>query len=160
MKKEHSIRAAFVTIVAVIMLLPFAVYQDNSSTYVSEQTRGKTLELIIENDAGDVIDPSFSYIYIDDKVFVQFDGLIDATEILGLDEDYTLADDIETLLEIDGEWLLVDDKGGIDQIVAYLSKYASTSTPITSDSAPLEYLISDNFEQIFYNIIDERIIKG
>ncbi len=161
MKKKRSIIVVTIAAILVVLILSFCCSkQSNLSSTAPEKYHGEVMELLIENDAGDVIDPTVSFIRDNDQLFIQFDGLIDATEVLGLDENYDLADDFDILLEIDGEWLLIDNNDQNNYIINTLTSYAIDRTPLSNDFYPEEYLQYDNFEEIFYNMINERIIES
>lgn len=175
--KKKILPAVLITLVALALIIAFLIPHDKSESSKEISYSGQTLELLIENSGGDIIDPIFSYIEHDNIIYMQFDGLIDSAEILGLDEIegkteeelVKLDEFFEILSRFDGEWISFEKPSGFDAKILKLSQYAKTSTGLPSDFFPENYTPYEDFEisydmekfsELFYNIINERVIEG
>ena len=175
--KKKILPAVLVTLVAVALIIAFLIPCDKSKNSEEISYSGQTFELLIENNDGDIIDPTFSYVEHDNIIYMQFDGLIDSAEILGLDivEEKTeeelaeLDEFFEILSRLDGEWISFEKTSDFDTKVLQISQYAKSQSGIPSDFLPETYTPYEDlendydmekFSELFYNIINERVIKS
>ena len=175
--KKKILPAILITLVALALIVAFLIPHDKSESSKEISYSGQTLELLIENSEGDVIDPTFSYVEHNNIIYMQFDGLIDSAEILGLDvvegkteEELAELDEFfEILSRLDGEWISFEKPSDFDTKVLKISQYTKTSTGIPSDFLPENYTPYEDlkndydmakFSELFYNIVNERVIES
>lgn len=175
--KKKSTLVVSVIILSLIILLSFLVPTKKLKEVEEENYSAAVYNFLFETETGDIIDPTFSFVSADEVFYFQFDGLIESSEILGLDvvegksdeELKELDEFFEILMKVDGEWIELENSNELKEKLSELKKYTKEIVPISSDFRPSSYIPyedfvadydMDKFTKMFYNIIDERIIEG